>query len=155
MSHSIDSPLTEDVSPAVRAQFQEYFGRHIVQARDRMASIIINRLFGDANHPIPVVDRKLAPIRSYSRDEQAAIKAAVLDAADQMVAAVLTVFSQGNDTSIGGSRVVNYAIIAQERVEGSDTVVHQIDINRGEPVIAIFDNYRKWLSRYSSSELRP
>lgn len=74
--------------------------------------------------------------------------------ADQIVTAVLIAFA-GSDDMRAGDSLVNYAIIAQSRDPGSHDVVEEVDINRGEPIAALWDRYKKWLSRYAPSDLRP
>ena len=62
-------------------------------------------------------------------------------------------FDKGGDMHFDDA-LVNYAVIAQVPLKGSDLVGRLIDVNCGKPVLAAWDRYKKWLSRFAPSALR-
>jgi len=154
MIHSIYDPIMQDVAESRRKELQEEFGRHVVEQRNRMATLVRQWIETDKRFPIPIYDRLLDHIRAFDPAMRSEIASISLLMADQIVEAVLGTFDLG-DYAKANDKLVNYAIIAQYRMQGSDDVIEDIDLNRGRPVIAIWDRYRRWLNRYSPTELRP
>ncbi len=154
MTRSIYDPIVDDVSPERREKAQEDFGRHVVELRNRMAKAVRKWIETDAKFPIPIYDRLIDRIRQLPPETRADVASISLLMADQIVSAVLIAFA-GSDDMRAGERLVNYAIIAQSRDPGSHDVVEEIDINRGEPIASLWDRYKKWLSRFAPSDLRP
>jgi hypothetical protein len=118
-----------------------------------MAAQVRKRIETDTKFPVPIYDRLLDRIRGLDSGVRADIASISLLMADEIVAAVLATFA-GGDEMQSGSVAVNYAIVAQTRYARSDDVIEQIDINRGKPVIAIWDRFKRWLNRYAPSDLR-
>jgi hypothetical protein len=154
MTTTIYDPILPLVSAERRLEMQEALGRHLVEARNRMAEVVKQWIDGDRHYPIPIYDRILDRVRQLEPSLRADVKSVALLMADEIVSAVLSVFDGGDDAFITGL-ACNYAIVAQLRNPDSDNVIEQIDVNRGEPVLAIWNNYKKWLSRYAPTELRP
>lgn len=154
MTRSIYDPIVQDVSEERREMAQEEFGRHVVELRNRMAQAVRKWIETDAKFPIPIYDRLIGRIRHLPPETRADIASVSLLMADQIASAVLIAFA-GSDDMRAGDRLVNYAVIAQSRDPGSHEVVEEVDINRGEPVAALWDQYKRWLSRFAPSDLRP
>lgn len=154
MHSTVSDSLFSNVTIERRRLAQEEFGRHLIAARNRMAKTVLLRLETGGAHPIPLIERRLAPIRFMNSEQLAAVKCAVLDGADEIVKAMLMLFAAGNDTIAHDGNVANYAIVVQARSPDSDVVKESIDINRGEPLCVLWNEYKKWLSRYAPSELR-
>ena len=153
MSRTIYDPIVADVSADRRKQAQEEFGRHLVEQRNFMAALVRKWIETDSKFPIPIYDRMLDRVRRMDAETRADVASIALLMADQVVKALLGTFDLGNDTQTDG-RCINYAVIAQARPPDTDEVQEEVDINRGEPVIAVWNAYTRWLSRYAPSELR-
>ena len=153
MTRSVYDVIVDDVEPKRREQIQEDFGRHLVEQRNRMASLVRKWIESDTKFPVPVYDRLIDRVRQLDAATRADIASVSLLMADEIVGAVLAVFARGDEMFVD-SRLANYAVVAQFRRPGSDDVVEEVDVNRGKPVIAIWDRYKRWLSRYAPSELR-
>jgi hypothetical protein len=150
---TIYDPISPDVTVARRKQVQEDFGRHIAECRNRMAALVREWIETDASFPIPIYDRLINRIKGLDPGTRADIASIALLMADEMITAVLMAFGRDDDMRSGDS-VVNYAIVAQVRGPSSDEVDEQVDVNRGKPVIAIWDEYKRWLSRHTPAALR-
>jgi hypothetical protein len=147
------SPLFPEVTPERREALQEAFGRHIARERDREAARVRQLIEGDRKFWLPLYDRMLGRLRQLDPATRADVASAALLMADEIVTGILTVFD-GSDSHAFEGGLVNYAIVAQLRDSQSLEVREQVDVNRGDPVIAVWDQYKKWLSRYTPSELR-
>ncbi len=154
MSRSIYDPILADVSVERREKVQEEFGRHVVEQRNRMASLIRKWIETDTRFPIPVYDRLLDRVRELEPSVRADIASIALLMSDQTVTAVLSVFAKGEEMR-SDDKVASYAIVSQCREPGCDEVIDQVDVNRGKPVVALWDEYKRWLGRYAPSDLRP
>jgi hypothetical protein len=153
MTNTFNDPIVDDIDPVRRAKIQEDFGRHLVEQRNRMAALVRKWIETDAKFPVPLYDRLLARVRKLDDSVREDVASISLLMADQIVRAILTCFARGDDMRSDG-KVVNYAIVAQSRSIGSDVIIEEVDVNRGEPVIAIWDQYSRWLSRYAPSDVR-
>jgi len=118
-----------------------------------MAAVVLERLAGTRRHPVPLVNRVVDQVRALEPATREAVARVVMDAADEIVMGILNLFASGNDAEMDGF-VVNYAILAQIRKPESDEILEEVDINRGEPLVVIWNQYRKWLTRYCPSHLR-
>ena len=150
MARSIYDPIVGNVSEERRRQAQEEFGRHLIEQRDRMAVLVRKWIETDSKFPVPIHDRLLDRIRRLPSSTRADIASISLLMSDQVVSAMLAVFARGDETRIN-DRVVNYAIVAQVRERGSEALIDEVDINRGQPVIALWDDYKRWLSRFGKT----
>jgi hypothetical protein len=153
MATTIFEPLCPNVRSARRSQVQEAFGRHLVEQRNRMAKLVRDWIETDRKYPIPIHDRIIDRVRQLDPSIRRDVAAVALLMADEIVSGVLTAFARGDDLLIDG-QLVNYAILAQLRDASSERIVEQVDVNRGDPVMAIWDQYKRWLSRYAPSDLR-
>jgi len=153
MHRTIHDPIVKDVDSAVRAETQETFGRHIVENRNRMAELARQWIEGLAQFPIPIYDRLLDRIRCLDPSVRADVASISLLMADQIVSGILSTFDKGDEMKAGDA-IVNYAVIAQIRHPGDEVVVETIDVNCGRPVMAMWDRYKKWLTRFAPSRLR-
>ncbi len=154
MTHTIFDPLLPNVGIDKRQRAQEDFGRHLVEQRNQMATIVRKWIETDAKFPIPIYDRMIDRVRQMDAPSRADVASVALLMADQIVTAILVAFDMGDEMRSDG-KCVNYAIVAQIREAGSDEVIEDLDVNRGEPVIATWNAYKRWLSRYASSDVRP
>ena len=154
MTRSLYHPISADVAPERRKEAQEDFGRHLVEQRNRMASLVRKWIETDMRFPVPVYDRLLDRVRRMDAAVRADVASIALLMGDQIVSAVLTAFDRGDDMRADG-RCVNYAVVSQLRDPGSDDVCEEVDVNRGEPVVAVWKAYARWLSRFAPVELRP
>lgn len=152
MSTTFD-PIFPNITVDERQSAQEDFGRHVIEQRNRMAAIVQRWLAGEARFPVPLYDCLLDRLKGLDPVSRADVASVVLLMADQIVGAVLGTFD-GSDDFRAGNRLVNYAIVAQIREPGSLEVSHQIDLNRGKPVLPVWDRYKRWLSRYAPTSLR-
>jgi hypothetical protein len=153
MSRTIYDPIVSDVGTERRKQVQEDFGRHLVEQRNQMAELVRKWIETDTKFPIPIYDRLLNRIKQLDPAMRADIASISLLMADQIVTGVLFAFSKGDEMQTN-NKSVNYAVIAQLRNSGSDEILEQIDVNRGEPALAVGKAYTRWLSRYAPSSLR-
>jgi hypothetical protein len=147
-------PVLPDVDEPRRERVQEDFGRHVVEQRNRMAALVRQWIEDDKRFPTQIYDRLLDRVRELDPAFRSDIASVALLMADQIVEAVLGTFDLG-DYAHSDDRLVNYAIIAQFRMAGSEEVIDEVDVNRGQPVIAVWKSYKRWLSRYAPVELRP
>jgi hypothetical protein len=145
--------IAPDALEGVRKRAQEAFGRHLIERRDLVAARVREWIETDAAFPIPMYDRLVAKVRQLDDSMRRDVASIALMMADEIVAGVLSAFDLGNDTT-AGDKSVNYAIVAQACGPGSDDVLEQIDINRGDPSVHVSDTYKRWLSRYAPAELR-
>lgn len=153
MSRRYD-PIVADVNVEVRERVQAEFGRHLVEQRNRVASQVRKWIETDTKFPIPIYDRVVERVRKLDAKTRADVASICLLMADQIATGILATFAGGDEMQTDG-RVVNYAIVAQFRQPGSDEVTGQVDVNRGEPVIPLWDRYKRWLNRFAPSALRP
>ena len=153
MQNSIYDPIADDVDEARRSEVQEDFGRHLVENRNRMAELVRKWIETDAAFPIPIYDRLLDQVRQLDPSMREAVASISLLMADQIVSGVLATFDKGDEMRALGS-VVNYAIVAQIRRPSQQAPIENVDVNSGKPVIAMWDRYKKWLSRFAPSKLR-
>jgi hypothetical protein len=154
MTRCINDPLAPEVSEERRSQVQEDFGRHLVEERNRFAALVRKWIETDAKFPVPIYDRLLDRVRALDPPLRRDVASVALLMADEVVKGILEVFSR-SDVTRAGHQVVNYAIVAQSRDPQSETVLDEVDVNRGRPVIPIWDEYKKWLSLYAPPDLRP
>ncbi len=154
MSHSIYDPILPDVSVERREKIQEEFGRCVVEQRNRIASLVRKWIETDSKFPIPIYDRLLDRVKKLDPSTRADIASISLLMSDQIVSAVLAIFAKGDEMHVN-DKIVNYAIIAQLRDPGCDEVIDEVDVNRGKPVVAFWDEYKRWLNRFASSDVRP
>ena len=153
MCASIFQPVAKDVDAATRSRIQEEFGRHVVENRNRMAELVRKWIETDAKFPTPIYDRLIEKIRQLDPPMREAVASVALLMADQIVSGVLATFDKGDDMRSGDS-IVNYAVVALiRRPEGAEQI-EKVDVNCGKPVIAMWDRYKKWLSRFAPSRLR-
>src|SRR5882724_3049456 len=149
---SIQDPIFPDISTKRREQAQEDFGRHLVEQRNRMAARVRKWIESDAKFPIPLYDRLIDRIRELDSKTREDVASIALLMADEILWAALTVFGTGEDTRMDG-KVVNYTVVAQVRRPGTEDILEQVDIDRGEPVIVLSKEYKRWLSRHAPTEL--
>jgi hypothetical protein len=155
MNQDISDPLLPDVDANDRRAAQDDFGRHVVEQRNRMAALVRKWIESDTRFPVPLYDKLIERIRQLDASTRSDIASIALLMADQIVGAVLGTFDGGDDMTVDGKETcVNYAIVAQLHRIGSDEVSEQFDINRGEPVIAIWKSYNRWLSKFADSAVR-
>jgi len=154
MMRSTFDPLFQDVRPERRRQAQDDFGRHLVEQRNRMAALVRKWVETDARLGIPIHDRLLGRVKRLDAETRADIASIALLMADQILAAALTVFDRGEGMCADG-KCVNYAVVAQIREPGTLSVSEEVDVNRGEPVLAVWKAYAQWLARFAPVELRP
>jgi len=153
MIRTMYEPLAGEVVPDQRKNAQDDFGRHVIEQRNRMAVLVRQWIETDKRFPVPVYDRLLDRVRPMDAQIRAEVASIALLMADQIVTAVLTAFDKGDDMTADGM-FVNYAIIAQKRKPGSDEVFEEVDVNRGEPVLAVWKAYGRWLNRFAPADLR-
>jgi hypothetical protein len=153
MKRSTNDPVSSNVDRKRREEAQEVFGRHIVEQRNRMAVRVRRWIETEERFPLPIYDHLLDRVRKMDPAVRADVASIALLMADQIVSAVLTAFD-GGDEMIADGQFVNYAVVAQMREPGSDKVLSEVDVNRGDPIIAVWNAYSKWLSRYAPTELR-
>lgn len=154
MALTIHDAIVEDTDADNRNQVQQDFGRHIIEQRNRMAAHVRKWIETDTKFPIPLYDRLIDQFRRMDASIRAEVASVALLMADLIVSAILTAFDLGDEMR-AKNLVANYAIIAQYRTPGSDDVIKQVDVNRGKPIIAVRNQYKQWLSRFTPSDLRP
>ena len=154
MTRTIYDPIVADVSSEKREHAQEEFGRHLIEQRNRMALLVRKWIQTDAKFPVPLYDRLIDRIRKMDTASRSDVASIALLMADQIISAILIAFDLGDEMQTG-ERLVNYAIVAQIREPNSDEVIEEVDVNRGEPIAAVWKTYNRWLSRYAPAELRP
>jgi hypothetical protein len=152
MGLEIQNRILPDVPTDRRRAAQEEFGRRLIGQRDQMALLVRKWIETDAKFPIPIHDRLLDRIRGLDAATRSDVASVSLLMADQIVMAILAVFAKG--TADADGIAVDYAIIAQIHKANSDDVMEQLDVNRGRPIIAIWNEYKAWLSRYSTATAR-
>jgi hypothetical protein len=141
-------PIFSNVSRDRRSTLQGFLGKHIVSQRDRMANIARAWVKGDQPHPMPIHERVLARIRALDPSTRSDVWYVALLVSDAVSGAVMATFDAPDYFLVEGRRV-NYAIVAQ-MLDADAEVIEQVDLNRGSPVIALWDAYRKWVSRYGT-----
>jgi hypothetical protein len=154
MIRDLLEPIFPGADDETRKRAQEEFGRHLVERRNRMAALVRNWIEDDVKFPVPIFDRIIDRVRQMDAASRADVASTALLMADQVVVAILGAFALGDDMRADG-KCINYAIVAQLRKPGSHEILDEIDVNRGTPAIAIWDMYKRWLSRYAVPDVRP
>jgi hypothetical protein len=143
---SLNQPVIPGSDPSRRAHMQQELGRHISDQRRRMIDLIHRWIETDIPYPLPIYNRRLDRIKALPPELRADIAVVCEVMADNLASALLAVFDGGIDRHID-DYAVNYAIIAQLFTPESDLVIEQIDINRGQPSIALWNEYKRWKTR--------
>ncbi|SRR5258705_292836 len=153
MSRTIFDPIVANVSEGERAAVQQLFGRHVVEQRNRMAVLVRRWIESDLKHPLPIYDRLIDRVRALDEGTRHDIASIALLMADEIASAILIVFAGSDDLRDNG-KCINYAIVAQSRAPDSDDVDVETDVNRGDPITPLWNDYKRWLNRFAPTELR-
>src|SRR5260221_12153524 len=97
MSQTVFDPITPDVTAERREYVQEEFCRHLMEQRNRIASVVREWIETDKKFPIPIYEVLISRIRHLDARTRADVASVSLLMADEIITGVLALFARGEE----------------------------------------------------------